>query len=68
MMRTYVSSGVVPIAGGLYTVVGSLATAVVCGFAYAYAFHWMPISFLRLLVLFIYCFLVGIAVVAAARR
>lgn len=65
-MQTYSHSGTVPIAGGIYTPLIGLATAGVAGFIYAYAFRWMPIGLLRLLLLGVYCLVVGVAIAVTA--
>jgi hypothetical protein len=65
-MQTYSHSGTVPVAGGIYTPLIGLATAGVGGFVYAYAFQWMPIGLLRLLLLGIYCLVVGVTIAITA--
>jgi len=67
-MQTYSASGIVPVTGGIITAIAGLLTAVVSGFAYAYAFHWIPISFLRVVLCLIYCFAVGLAIAAVGKR
>ena len=62
MMRTYTSSGIVPVTGGLITAIVGLLTAVVSAFLYAYAFYWMPLGFLRIFLCLIYCFVIGITI------
>jgi hypothetical protein len=68
MMRTYTSSGIVPIAGGLITAVAGLLTAVVAAFVYAYAFHWMPIGFLRIFLCLIYCVVTGMTIAKLGKQ
>jgi hypothetical protein len=68
MMRTYTSSGIVPIAGGVITVVGGLLVTALCAFVYAYAFHWMPIGFLRFFLCLIYCFVVGMTIATLGKQ
>lgn len=67
-MQTYSSSGIVPIAGGIATAVVGLLTAMLCGFAYGYAFHWIPISFLRVLACLFYGFAIGITIAATGKQ
>jgi hypothetical protein len=67
-MQTYSSSGIVPIAGGIVTAVVGLLTATLCGFAYGYAFHWIPISFLRVLACLFYSFAIGITIAALGKQ
>jgi hypothetical protein len=68
MMRTYTSSGIVPIAGGLITAVVGLLIAAASGFAYAYAFHWMPLGFLRIFLCLLYCFVVGMTIATVGKQ
>jgi hypothetical protein len=68
MMRTYTSSGIVPVAGGVWTVVASLLAAAFCGFVYAYAFHWIPIGFFRIVLCLIYCLAVGMTIATLGKR
>jgi hypothetical protein len=61
-MRTYTTSGIVPIAGGILTALAAIAVTVLCAFVYAYAFRWMPLGLLRIFLFLGYCFAVGIAI------
>jgi hypothetical protein len=68
MMRTYSSSGIIPIAGGVWTAVASMLVAILAGFVYAYAFYWIPIGFLRIVLCLLYCFVVGVTIASAGKR
>ena len=67
-MQTYSHSGTIPVAGGIYTPLIGLTTAGVAGFIYAYAFYWIPIGLLRLVLLGIYCLVVGMTICVTANR
>jgi hypothetical protein len=49
-MKTYSHSGTVPVAGGLLTVLAAGIAAVVCGLIYGYAFYYIPLIYLNVLV------------------
>jgi hypothetical protein len=66
-MQTYKHSGTVPVSGGISTAVAGLSAAVIGGFAYGFAFYWMPFTLLKLLLLMGYCFLVGTTIAGVAR-
>jgi hypothetical protein len=61
-MQTYSASGIVPVTGGIVTALAGLIAAAISGFVYAYAFHWMPIGFVRILFCLLYCFVIGITI------
>ena len=68
MMRTYTSSGIVPITGGVLTVLVSLLWTVLVAFIYGYAFHLMPIGFLRIFLCIGYCAAIGLTIAASGKR
>lgn len=65
-MQRYTPSGVVPIGGGLLTIVGSFLTAAVLAFAYALIIWWVPFIYLNFLATLGFGFAMGIAVTVLA--
>jgi hypothetical protein len=61
-MQIYRHSGSIPIVGGLLSVTLGLGVALVGGFAYAYAFRWIPIIYLNFLITLVFAALIGGAV------
>jgi hypothetical protein len=58
-MQTYRHSGAIPIEGGFLSVMLGLGAALVGGFAYAYAFRWIPFVYLNFLVTLLFAALIG---------
>jgi hypothetical protein len=66
-MQTYSHSGGVPVVGGVATVLAGVVAAVLGGFVYGYAFYYIPIIFLNILVTLAFAAGIGMAVAVAAR-
>ena len=66
-MKTYSPSGIVPLRGALLTAVGALLAAVVGGFVYAFAFWWIGIGLLRILLMLGFAIALGFTIAALAR-
>jgi len=67
-MQTYSHSGAVPIGGAITTLLASLATAVIGGFIYAYAFCWIPFVYINFLITLAYGIAIGVTVSLMAKR
>jgi hypothetical protein len=58
-METYRHSGAVPIGGAIASIVLGLLAALIGGFAYAYAFYWIPFIYLNFLMTLIFAAIIG---------
>lgn len=66
-MQTYSPSGIVPLRGAILTMLVAFSAAIIGGIVYAFAFWWISIGILRILLALGFAVTLGFTIAAAAR-